>query len=280
MLFSLSSNRRREFQPEEHGRSPVSHPTCDVPLPPRRTGEYRKGMIPVRPLYQGVRGSVWIPKPRESGSVIGADRRRSGPSCVLPKGVPQGQTESGGIGSADICWATSAQRRCHPQEALYLPSFSHLFDCQLNKLFSLSLPLSLSLPTSHPSSLTHTLPPSFPRARSCLRHRPQTRRVARALSRSRSLSPLAPSLSPPLVLVLAVALALAFAFALDYWPVSRTAMIRSSFALAFLRSVLTWCTRCAESARERERAREKARERERERERFRVCENGDEGEQG
>ena len=57
-------------------------------------------------------------------------------------------------------------------------------------------------------------------------------------------------------------------------------MIRSSFALAFLRSVLTWCTRCAESARERERAREKARERERERERFRVCENGDEGEQG
>ncbi len=28
------------------------------------------------------------------------------------------------------CWATSAQRRCHPEEALYLPTFSHLFDCQ------------------------------------------------------------------------------------------------------------------------------------------------------
>jgi len=36
-----------------------------------------------------------IPKPRESGSVIGADRRRSGPSCVLPEGVPQGQTGVG-----------------------------------------------------------------------------------------------------------------------------------------------------------------------------------------
>jgi hypothetical protein len=28
------------------------------------------------------------------------------------------------------CWATSAQRRCHPQEAFYLPTSSHLFDCQ------------------------------------------------------------------------------------------------------------------------------------------------------
>jgi hypothetical protein len=70
---------------------------------------------------RGVRGSVW-----ESGSVLGADRRRSGPSCVLPKGMPQGQTESGGIVLAAICWTTSAQRRCHPQEALYLPTFSHL----------------------------------------------------------------------------------------------------------------------------------------------------------
>jgi hypothetical protein len=76
------------------GRSPVSHPTCDVPFPSMRSGEYWKVMIPARPLYQGVRGSVW-----ESGSVIGADRRRCGPSCVLPKGVPQGQTEYGGIGS-------------------------------------------------------------------------------------------------------------------------------------------------------------------------------------
>ena len=32
--------------------------------------------------------------------MIGADRRRRGLSCVLPKGVPQGQTESGGIAPA------------------------------------------------------------------------------------------------------------------------------------------------------------------------------------
>ena len=40
------------------GRSPVSHPTCDVRYPARRTGEYRKGMISACPLYQGVRRSV------------------------------------------------------------------------------------------------------------------------------------------------------------------------------------------------------------------------------
>jgi hypothetical protein len=101
--------------------SPVSHPMCDVPFPPRRRGEYRKGMIPARTLYQGVRGSVW-----ESGSVIGEDRRRSGSSCALPKSVPQeGQKESGGIVLAAICWAPIAQRRCHPEEALYLPTFTH-----------------------------------------------------------------------------------------------------------------------------------------------------------
>jgi hypothetical protein len=44
------------------GRSPVSHLTCDVSFRPRRTGEYRKGMISARHLYQGVRRSVWDPK--------------------------------------------------------------------------------------------------------------------------------------------------------------------------------------------------------------------------
>jgi hypothetical protein len=29
-----------------NGRSPVSHPTCEVPFPQRRSGEYRKRMIP------------------------------------------------------------------------------------------------------------------------------------------------------------------------------------------------------------------------------------------
>ena len=71
-----------------------------------------------------------IPNPRKTESVIGADRQRFGPSCVLLKRVPQGRTESGSIVLAAICWATSAQRRCPPEEALYLPTFSHLFDCQ------------------------------------------------------------------------------------------------------------------------------------------------------
>jgi len=35
------------------GRSPVSHPECEVPFPPRRSGEYRKGMIPAP-------GRLWI----------------------------------------------------------------------------------------------------------------------------------------------------------------------------------------------------------------------------
>ena len=38
-----------------------------------------------------------FPNPRKSGSLIGADRQRFGPSCVLLKRVPQGRTESGGI---------------------------------------------------------------------------------------------------------------------------------------------------------------------------------------
>ena len=45
-----------------HGRPPVSHPTCDISFPPRRTGEYWKAMIPVRPLYRGVRRSVGDPE--------------------------------------------------------------------------------------------------------------------------------------------------------------------------------------------------------------------------
>ena len=44
---------------------------------------------PFVPGGQEIGDGVGIPKPRESGSVIGADRRRSGPSCVLPKGVPR-----------------------------------------------------------------------------------------------------------------------------------------------------------------------------------------------
>ena len=46
------------------GRSPMSHRTREVHFPPRRSGEYREGMIPARPLYQeGGWGSVWDPEP-------------------------------------------------------------------------------------------------------------------------------------------------------------------------------------------------------------------------
>ena len=38
--------------------------------------------------------------------------------------------EISGCSTRRQCWAASAQRRCHPEEALYLPTFSHLFDCQ------------------------------------------------------------------------------------------------------------------------------------------------------
>ena len=113
----------RSFSPWD-GRSPVSHPTRHVPFPPRRTGEDWKGMIPARPLYPGVWESVWDPEP---------------PSCVLPKGVPQGQTESGVIVLPPYAGPRAPNSRCHPAEALYLPTFSHLLI--VNKLLSL---LSLS----------------------------------------------------------------------------------------------------------------------------------------
>ena len=107
-------------------------------------------MIPARPLHQGGWDRFGIPDPRKSGSVIGADLQRFGPSCVLLKRVPQGRTESGSIVLAAICWATSAQRWCHPEEALYLPTFSSgsVIYLIVNKLLSLFLSLSLSLALS------------------------------------------------------------------------------------------------------------------------------------
>ncbi len=83
------------------------------------------------------------PKPRESGSVIGSDRRRSGPSCVLPKGVPQGQTESGGIVLAAICWAERPEA-VSPERGFVLTNLQSFIDCH-----------SLSL--THTLSLTHSL---------------------------------------------------------------------------------------------------------------------------
>ena len=80
------------------------------------------------------------PNPRKSGSVIGADRRRSGPSGVLLKRVPQGQTESGGI----VLAANAGPRvprsgATRKRRSTYRPSVIYLI---VNKLLSLSLSLS------------------------------------------------------------------------------------------------------------------------------------------
>ena len=60
------------------GRSPVSHPTCDVPFPARRTGRYRKGMISAHPSYQGVMRSVWDPETFAPGHKSRAEARPTG----------------------------------------------------------------------------------------------------------------------------------------------------------------------------------------------------------
>ena len=73
-----------------HGRSPVSHPTRDVPFPPRRSGEHRKGTIPARPYATRTNGE-W------------------------------------GYSTRRLCWATCAQGRCHPKEALYSPTFTVIY---------------------------------------------------------------------------------------------------------------------------------------------------------
>jgi hypothetical protein len=60
-----------------------------------KSGEYWKGMVPARPLYQGVRESVWDPEPSRDRVGDWGGPETSGPSCVLPKGVPHGQTQGG-----------------------------------------------------------------------------------------------------------------------------------------------------------------------------------------
>jgi hypothetical protein len=84
-----------------------------------------------------------IPNPRKSGPVIGADRQRFSPSCVLLKRVPQssqGRTESGGIvlaanaGPRAPSGGVTLKRRC-----TYRPSVIYLI---VNKLLSRALSLS------------------------------------------------------------------------------------------------------------------------------------------
>ena len=102
-----------------------------------RVSPYVRGPFPsnqIRPA-RCTRGVV-DPEPA-SGSVIGADRQRFDPSCVLLKRVPQGRTESGGIvlaanaGPRVPSGGVTLKKRC-----TYRPSVIYLI---VNKLLSLSL---------------------------------------------------------------------------------------------------------------------------------------------
>ena len=86
-------------------------------------------MIPARPLYQGVRGSVWDPetsRERVGVTVIGEDRRRFGTHrglifcgallCVADRRATRPNGE----------WGYSTRRHMLGPER----PFSHLFDCQ------------------------------------------------------------------------------------------------------------------------------------------------------
>ena len=136
----------------------VSHSTCPPLSSPPHANSFVIGPAVIKHTHRGAVDRFGIPNPRESGSVIGADLQRSGPSCVLLKRVPQGQTEIGGIVLAAVArGATSAQRRCHPERrCTYRPSVIYLI---VNKSLSLSLSLSKEFKT-----LTVPFPPSLSRS--------------------------------------------------------------------------------------------------------------------
>jgi hypothetical protein len=142
----------RSFFPWD-GRSPVSHPTCDVPCPPRRTGEYRKGMISASPLYPGVRRSVWDPETSREriGDWGGPDGLGPLVCCRKAATWPNGE------------WRYSTRRHMLeperpeavlPDRALCLATFSHFLIVNKTSLFSL-FSLSLSLSLAHTHTRTH-----------------------------------------------------------------------------------------------------------------------------
>jgi hypothetical protein len=112
--------------------------------------EYWKGMIPARPCCtRGAGDRFGIPKPQESGSVIGADRRRSGPSC---RKACQKAKRRVGVQYSPPYAEPERPEAVSPGRGVALttlPTFSHLLI--VNKLLSLSLSLSLS---RNPSQLT------------------------------------------------------------------------------------------------------------------------------
>ena len=111
------------------------------PFPSKEIRRISERDDPGPPGVPGAGDRFGIPNPRKSGSVIGADRQRSGPSCVLLKRMPQGRTVSGGIvlaanaGPRVPSGGVTLKRRC-----TYRPSVIYLI---VNKLLSLSLSLAL-----------------------------------------------------------------------------------------------------------------------------------------
>ena len=87
-------------------------------------------LFPACPLYQGGWGSVWDPEPStERVGDWGGPETVWALLCVAER-VPQGQTESGGIVLAANAGPRVPSGGVTLIEALYLPTFSHLFDCQ------------------------------------------------------------------------------------------------------------------------------------------------------
>jgi hypothetical protein len=73
-------------------------------FPPRRPGEYWKGMIPARALYQGVRGSVWDPEPlRERVSDWGGPDTVCALLCVAARRATRPNGEWGYSTGTDCC---------------------------------------------------------------------------------------------------------------------------------------------------------------------------------
>ena len=135
---------RREYNPKPRPKhNPIS---TDV------TARGVASIGVARPLYHGVRRSVWDPEtsrervgdwggPATIWTLLCVAERRA----TRPNGDWRYSTRRHVLGP-------SAQRRCHPKEALYLPTFSHLLI--VNKLLSLCLYLALFLPPSPSPSLS------------------------------------------------------------------------------------------------------------------------------
>jgi len=138
----------RSFPPGTAG--PFSHPTCDVPFPPRRPGEYWKGVIPARPLYQGVRGSVWDPEPSRErvGDSVGRSGDGLGPRVCCRKACHKAKREEG-CSTRRHMLGPERPEVVSPGRGVVLTDLQSSIDCQ----YSLS-PSLLSLCLSRARSLS------------------------------------------------------------------------------------------------------------------------------